>query len=101
MKSKRLETKTGVIQQENRPGNYYEIEYYMTEGICTDEGELKGQRVFGLGIIKKNSRMDVEEASIQNLSCCREYTEKMMEKLYINRVTPVGLPYVIDDIMGV
>jgi hypothetical protein len=101
MVSERLKKKSEVISQENNPGNHFELEYYMTEGVCSDEGEINGRKVFGIKIVKKIGNKVIEETKINNLSCYREYVEDILDKLSLNTVTPIGLPFIIDDMLGI
>ncbi|WP_423230838.1 DUF6514 family protein [Anaerobacterium chartisolvens] len=33
-------------------------------------------------------------------SCCKESTIGILDKLVTNSVTPVGLPFILDDMLG-
>ncbi len=101
MVSERLKKKSEIISQENNPGNHFQLEYYMTEEVCRDDGEINGQKVFGIKIVKKINNEKVEETKISNLSCYRDYVEDIVDRLSLNTVTPVGLHFIIDDMLGI
>jgi hypothetical protein len=77
-----------------------ELEYYLIESEIENSSEFTGKKAFGIEIIKKvENGFEVE--TIKNLSFCKENTIKMLDKLAENTVTPTGLTYVIDDMMGI
>lgn len=88
----------GEDGSENR--NPIELEYYITESETAGHSELSGQKVYGVEIIKKSDSGRIESELIKNVSCCYERTKNILSKLAENTVTPVGLPFVLDDIIG-
>lgn len=76
-----------------------ELEYYLIESEIKDHDELTGKKAFGVEIVKKADN-DIEIKTINNLSCCRENTIKLLDKLATNSVTPISLQCVIDDMIG-
>jgi hypothetical protein len=38
---------------------------------------------------------------VRNLSTCRKSTEYILNKLATNTVTPVSMPFILDDMIGV
>jgi len=79
----------------------FKLEYYLLEGEVNYIAELIGKKVYGIGIIQKNSPSLMNEERVLNFSCCRETTEEIIQKLIKNTVTPTELPYILDDMLGV
>ena len=77
------------------------LEYYLVESNAEDSDELLGQKVYGIEIVKKVDGAGEELGFVKNLSCCREKTEDILNLLANNTVTPVGLSFVLDDIIGI
>jgi hypothetical protein len=82
-----------------------ELEYYLLENDGVDYiEELKGEKVYGIEIVKKETYSDrytnTERELIKNFSCCKKDTESVLNKLAKNFVTPIELRYVVDDIIG-
>ena len=102
MISKFLEKKVEICKQENtiEPGNMLELEYYLVESddMADDFAEGLG---YGVEIIKKELGMAEESKMFKNIYCDREATRLLIEKLAFNNVTPVSLPYILDDSLGV
>ncbi len=76
------------------------LEYYLTETCMDDMDELSGQKVYGIEIVKRVEGLSNEKNSVINLSCCKESTMGILDKLITNSVTPVGLPFILDDMLG-
>lgn len=103
MIEKYLEKKVelGFVETLKGCKNPIELEYYLLESNINDIDELKGKKVYGVEIIKKVNDIRVENNSVQNLFCCKESTKYILNKLANNTVTPVGLPFILDDIIGI
>ncbi len=102
MISKFLEKRIEIIPQEitEDPGNPLELEYYLVE--CDSKEEYnEPQRGYGIEIIKKDNGKVLESILIRNIYSKREKSESLIRKLFVNSVTPVSLPYILDDLLGV
>lgn len=77
------------------------LEYYLLESKIFKEEEFPGDEVYGIEIIKRASNKNIEIGCIRNFSHNKETAKQMLYKLADNTVTPVGLPFVLDDIIGV
>jgi len=55
--------------------------------------------VYGIGVVKKEDKLNPEEAVVRNFSCCIESTRKVLSKLANNVVLPVELKYILEDII--
>ncbi len=102
MISKFLEKRMEIIPQEitEDPGNPLELEYYLVE--CDSKEECnETQKGYGIEIVKKNNGKVAESILIQDIFTTREKSEMLIKKLFVNSVTPVSLPYILDDLIGV
>jgi len=102
MISKFLEKKVEItlnddLEQLKNPIN---LEYYLLESDEHDMEEVNVEKVFGVEIVKKVNGCSDEIETVKNLSCCRENARDILEKLARNTVTPVGLPYILDELLG-
>ena len=77
------------------------LEYYLLESEMEENGDLSGKKIFGIEVVKKMHGQEDEIKSYKDFSCCEESTQYILNKLAINSVTPLGLPYVLDDIIGI
>lgn len=102
MMNKLLEKKVELLPEEDVAGNKspIKLEYYLLESDLDDMDELSGKKVFGGEIIKKVDGMNDEMKFVRNLSCCIENTKAVIGKLAENTVTPVTLPFILDDLLG-
>lgn len=48
-------------------------------------------------LIEKRNEQENDFKAIQNFTSSRKVAEKMFKKLYVGSVTPIGLPYIIED----
>lgn len=103
MVSKYFEKKVELLPDKNcnEPEKPFRLEYYLLESEGSDLEELKGEKVFGIEIVKITDETEVETRTVRNLSCSRKLAMDILKKLVYNTVTPVGMPFVIDDIIGI
>ena len=102
MISKFLEKRLEIIPQEitEDPGNPLELEYYLVE--CDSKEECnEAQKGYGIEIVKKNNGKVAESILIHDIFTTREKSETLIKKLFVNSVTPMSLPYILDDLIGV
>ena len=88
------------IDNELRFKSPIELEYYLLESEINDCQELFGKKAYGVEIVKKINDQHFETESVRNLSCSKKSAQTILDKLAINGVTPVGLLFVIDDILA-
>lgn len=90
--------------QASKQENVIYLEYYLIESEIEDIDELKGTRTYGIEIVKKTDRVisetALESAAVKNVSTSKNKTEKIIELLSSNYVTPVSLDYILEDIVG-
>lgn len=103
MISKFLEKKIEIQSQEisHEPGNPLELEYYLVECDLKEEEGSGFKNGYGVEIIKKENGKVLESIIFKNIFCIREKSESLINKLFVNTVTPVSLPYILDDMIGV
>lgn len=101
MTSKCLEKKIEILPLENAVEFPIELEYYLLESEMVDYEEMGGAKVYGLEIVKRVNETLVEEEIVENFSCCKENVKEILNKLARNAVTPMGLPFILDDMLGV
>lgn len=100
MISKFLEKRIEIIPQEitDGLGNPLELEYYLVE--C-DSDCNEAEKGFGVEIVMKNKGIVSDSILINDIFPAREQSENLIRKLFVNSVTPVSLPYILDDLIGV
>lgn len=103
MMSKFLEKMIKIVPQEisDETGNGLELEYYLVEYEAEGEDCSLQQKGYGIEIIERENGCLKESIMFKDIYCQREKTEKLIKKLIENTVTPVSLPYILDDLVGV
>lgn len=103
MLNKFLEKKIEITNEEclTVSEGFFELEYYLLESEINEIEDLAGQKVYGIEIVKRVNQIETENGTIKNFSCCKESTVKVLSKLADNTVTPVGLAFVMDDMIGI
>ena len=77
------------------------LEYYLLE--CEDKdntyefGSIIG---YGVEVVKVLKDETVESKSFKNITCCKDTVINIIDVLAKNTVTPIELPYVLDNIIG-
>lgn len=102
MVSKFLEKRVDLFTEEDKTEftNKVKLEYYLLESEEMQRGEFAGKEVYGIEIVKNDGSGYCESETVKNLFQCRESTRLLLKKLAANRVTPVSLYEVLDDIIG-
>lgn len=79
----------------------FEIDYYLTETDDRDDiNGLDADKVYGIEIVKKTGNASIEAAFVRNLSCSREETRNILDRLAYNTVMPVEMKFILDDMLG-
>lgn len=76
------------------------LEYYLVDRIIEDE-DIKKKRTYGVEIVKKIGNRCVEKELIHNITCDRKKAVELLNKCAENTVTPIGIRYIVDDMIGV
>lgn len=77
-----------------------ELEYYITVSPPERYHVNEEAEIYGMMVVKKVEEGIIEEEFIRNYSSSREETVNIVKKLAANKVTPLELPYIIDDLLG-
>ncbi len=89
------------ILMENNIYHNVEVEYYKIKG--NNENTLNDKyEVYGIEIVKKDyldNETKVENKYIEKVTSNEQIVDNILEKLKNNEVTPVGLEYVIKDLL--
>jgi hypothetical protein len=103
MIKKELEKNIKVVPYGENTGikDSIELEYYLTESEIHESEELYGEKVFGVEIVKIMDGKEMEAKTVLDLSCNKENTIGILNKLANNTVTPMSLQFVLEDIIGV
>ena len=77
------------------------LEYYKTQ---TNEEEVKSQKdiKYGVEVIKTayiNEKVDIEKRTIPEILRDEMKINRILDKLKENKVTPVSVEYVIEDLL--
>jgi len=81
--------------------NSIELEYYLLESEDNSSMESDCRKTYGVEIIKKYCSVPQESKSYKDIYSSREEIDTLVELLANNNVTPVHLPYILDDLLGV
>lgn len=81
--------------------NCLELEYYLVESVGSDCTEAEDTREYGVEIVEKELDRVVDSKMFKNIYSCRSKVQDLIEILARNSVTPVSLPYVLDDMIGI
>ena len=103
MVSKFLEKRIEIVMQEipENPGNALELEYYLVESDSDYNEGINAGNEYGVEIMKKERGYIKESKMFKGIYASRETIENFIRKLVVNKVTPVTLSYILDDILGV
>lgn len=96
MSNKYLERKV-KLQKEN--AKQMELEYYLLESNVDSDNDMSFKKVYGIEIVKRDNKK-FEMKAVQTFSHCREKTINVLSKLANNTVTPLDLPFILDDILA-
>ena len=83
--------------QEGKLNNKFKIEYYQMETSITDASHLNQ---YGIEILKKSLETDeiLERKEIMDITNIEEKINNLLDILYRNKVTPISVIDVIDDL---
>jgi len=76
------------------------LEYYLIESDSHTVSEPKSNTVYGIGISKKENENYIEKHEVIDFSSDKNNTTNFINKLAVNTVTPIELPFILDDIVG-
>ncbi len=88
--------KATIKQEEDESLRTIKLKYYKTKQI----NYKKNEKQYGVGIIKteiKNNELNEEKQEINHICKYKHEVEKLLDLLIRNKVTPVDLKYVLED----
>lgn len=99
---KYLEKKVELLPTDNSAEleTNIKLEYYLVESDMGTIEDTPSDKVYGIEIIKKTEEEKLECEMVKNYSCSIDNVKLVLEKLASNTVTPMGLPFVLDDLLG-
>jgi hypothetical protein len=99
---KRLKDKITLSPNENaiNTENNINLEYYILESETEESNVFFGIRYYGVEIVKKHNQLEIEKNSIYNVCCNENNAHNLLNRLIVNKVTPIELPFVLDNILG-
>ncbi len=100
MTKRYLERQEYVANKEDMTNNELMLEYYLLECEYTGDPDFIPQKTYGIEIVKLTGST-VEKYAVENFAFCRECTRNVLNMLAKNTVTPVSMPFILDDICGV
>jgi|LSQX01.2.fsa_nt_gb hypothetical protein len=81
-------------------GNKLELEYYLLISETDDYEDAGLQKTYGVEVVKKINDLFLDSKVFQNVFLDRERVKDIIRTLANNAVTPVTLPYILDDLLG-
>ena len=97
MISKYLETRVSL-----NPNNAIDAEYGIRQPMDLEYYLLENENnTYGIEVVKREVVSNYETEMIKNFSGCREATRNTVGMLAANRVTPMELMFVLDNMVGV
>lgn len=96
---RKVHLESNIETQEIR--NPIQLEYYLVEGEIEELEELKGIKAYGIEIVKFKGDKETERQIVKNFCCKESMARETISRLADNTVTPSGLYFVLDDIVGI
>lgn len=84
-----------------KPGNLMELDYYLLESEFGGADNQEICKAYGIEIVKRHNGGTVERKQFENIFPCKEKTKNLIKLLAEQTVTPLSLPYVLDDLLGI
>lgn len=81
-------------------GNKMELEYYLLISETDDIETDVIHKTYGVEIVMKVKGLSSESKILENIHTDMERMKKLIGLLADNTVTPVTLPYIVDDLLG-
>jgi len=88
------------LEDENRNTGSIQLEYYLLESKLNESETEEPRNAYGIEIVKKSQEESIEIQRYNDICFTREKIRGLIELLAKNTVTPVSLPYILDDLLG-
>ena len=87
-------------EEDTENADRFELEYYLLES-GSDCGDPEcGRTAYGIEIIKRMDNGSIEQKKFEGLYTDKRRTKELIDVLAANTVTPVSLPYILDDLLS-
>lgn len=98
-----LEKRIRVGGNEEHSGDMksFELEYYLLESEADNDDAANNRTIYGIEIVKKTDGGCVENSRFEGIFTDKSRTRELIGTLASNTVTPVSLPYILDDLLGI
>jgi len=80
--------------------NRFDLEYYLVESEMELDDPEHVRKVYGIEIVKRMDDGSVENGRFEGIYADKGRTRELIGILASNTVTPVTLPYILDDLLG-
>jgi len=84
-----------------KPENLMELDYYLLESEFDEAENREISKAYGIEIVKRHNGGAVERKQFKNIFPSKEKTKNLIELLAEQTVTPLTLPYILDDLLGI
>jgi len=84
--------------ENHEPKSKFELEYYLIENELDDNGAI--QKVYGIEIVKRMYDGSIENMRYEDIYTNKQKVHELIDVLAANIVTPLSLPYILDDLLG-
>jgi hypothetical protein len=88
----------GSESESHETKSKFELEYYLIENELDDNGAI--QKVYGIEIVKRMYDGSIENMRYEDIYTNKQKVHELIDVLAANIVTPLSLPYILDDLLG-
>jgi len=78
----------------------FKLEYYLIESEMEYDDPENVRTVYGIEVVKRMDGGSMEYSRFEGIYTDKGRTRELIGKLASNTVTPVSLPYILDDLLG-
>lgn len=103
MINKYLEKKVNLITTDNfqNAQSNIQLNYFLIEQENDTVTNPYFSKSYGIEITQKNNTDHFEQVLVKDISPSRKKTLRAIKKLAYNTVTPLELPFILDDMIGI
>ena len=97
-----LEKYVKVAKDEKDTENtgWFELEYYLLESMPECGDPEFDRTAYGIEVIKRMDDGSLEQKKFEGIYTDKRRTQELIDILAANTVTPVSLPYILDDLLS-
>jgi hypothetical protein len=78
----------------------FELEYYLLESVMDHDDHECTRTVYGIEILKRMYDGSIENKKFEDIYTDKGKTRELISVLAANTVTPITLPYILDDLLS-